>query len=98
MAKGYGTSGDIITRTRDGQDLNAIWQSYQDALASFNAVRQPMIDLLSFKVTDIIEDIVQPGQERFEQATEFGIPLSIRPAPAVTQRAYPFYWWDTRAG
>jgi len=98
MAKGYGTTGDILTVTRDGQNLNTIWSSYQDALAAFNATRQPLIDLLSVGVDTIIEDIVQPGQEKFEKASEFGIPQSIRPAPVITQRAYPFDWWDTRAG
>ena len=97
MAKGYGASGDILTRTRDGQDLNAIWQRYNDALALFNAQRQPLIDLLSFTTTNVIEDVVAPGQEAFEEATEFGIPVGIRPAPAPVARAYPFKWYDTRA-
>lgn len=98
MAKGYNTSADILTRTRDGQDLNAIWQQYQDMLALFNAQRQPLIDLLSFSTNQIIEEVVQPGQEEFEEATEFGIPTGLRPAPAPTARAYPFKWYDTRAG
>lgn len=98
MAKGYHTSGDILTRTRDGQDLNQIWRDYNEALAAFNATRQPLIDFLSFTVTSIIEDIVQPGQERFEKASEFGIPKGVRPQPTITQRAFPFDWWDTRAG
>jgi len=97
MAKGYNASGDILTRTRDGQDLNAIWQQYQEMLALFNAQRQPLIDLLSFTTNQIIEEVVQPGQEEFEEATEFGIPTGIRPAPAPTSRAYPFKWFDTRA-
>lgn len=97
MAKGYNTSGDILTRTRDGQDLNAIWQQYQEMLDLFNAQRQPLIDLLSFSTNQIIEEVVQPGQEEFEEATEFGIPTGIRPAPAPTSRAYPFKWYDTRA-
>lgn len=97
MAKGYNASGDILTRTRDGQDLNAIWQQYNQLLAEFNNQRQPLVDLLSFTVTGAIEDIVQPGQERFEEATEFGIPQGIRPAPVPTARAYPFKWYDTRA-
>lgn len=96
MAKGYNTSGDILTRTRDGQDLNAIWDQYQQLLQAFNAARQPLIDLLSFNTTQIIEDVVQPGQEKFEKATEFGIPVGIRPAPAPIARAYPFDWFDTR--
>jgi hypothetical protein len=97
MAKGYNTSGDILTRTRDGQDLNEIWRLYQEGLAAFNEQRQPLIDLLSFTVSQVIEDVVQPGQERFEEATEFGIPSGIRPAPAPTARAYPFKWYDLRA-
>lgn len=98
MPKGYQASGDILTRTRDGQDLNAIWDAYQAALAEFNATRQPLINLLSFTTTNIIEDLVQPGQERFEEASEFGIPVAIKPQPTVTARAYPFKWYDTRAG
>jgi hypothetical protein len=97
MAKGYATSADILTRTRDGQDLNAVWDSYQQALQDFNSARTPLADLLSFGVTNVIEDIVQPGTERFEEATEFGIPVSIRPQPVVTQRAFPFKWYDIRA-
>jgi hypothetical protein len=98
MAKGYNTSGDILTRTRDGQDLNKIWADYQAALEQFNNTRQPLIDLLSFTTTTIIEDLVQPGTERFERASEFGLPKSIRPKPVPTARAYPFEWWDTRNG
>jgi len=97
MAKGYHASGDILTRTRDGQDLNAIWNQYQQALAEFNAQRQPLIDLLSFTTPTVIEDIVQPGTEDFERASEYGIPSAIKPMPAPTARAYPFEWYDTRA-
>lgn len=98
MARGYNASADILTRTRDGQDLNAIWDAYQEALAAFNAQRQPLIDLLSFSVQNVIEDVAQPGQERFEKASEFGIPSSVRPAPQPVSRAYPFDWYDIRAG
>jgi len=94
MAKGYSTSADILTRTRDGQDLNAIWDAYQQALQAFNDQRQPLIDLLSYSVTQPIEDIVQPGQERFEEATELGVPTGIRPAPVPIARAFPFKFWD----
>lgn len=96
MAQGYNASGDILQRTRDGQDLNAIWDAYQRSLAEFNATRQPLIDLLSFTTTTVIEDIVQPGTERFEKASEFGIPKSLRPNLTPTARAYPFEWFDSR--
>lgn len=97
MPRGFNVTSDILTRTRDGQDLNAIWDTYQNMLAEFNSTRQPLIDLLSFTVTEVIEDIVQPGQESFEQATELGKPVAMRPQPIITQRAYPFKWYDTRA-
>jgi hypothetical protein len=97
MAKGYNTSGDILTRTRDGQDLNKIWDQYQAALAEFNKQRQPLIDLFSYSVNQVIDEIVQPGQEAFEESTEFGIPSGIRPAPQPLSRAFPFKWFDTRA-
>lgn len=98
MPQGYNASGDILTRTREGQDLNAVWRQYQDALNDFNATRTPLINLLSFSTTNVIEDIVAPGQEQFEEATEFGVPKSIRTQPTVSARAYPFKWYDTRHG
>lgn len=98
MAKGYSAKADILTRTREGQDLNKIWNDFNAALDSFNDSRQPLIDLLSFNVSGIIDEVATPGTERFERSTEFGIPQSIRPALAVTQRAYPFEWYDLRQG
>lgn len=96
MANGYSAKADILTRTRDGQDLNAIWDMYAAALGDFNATRQPLIDLLSSSVTGIVDEIANPGTERFELATEFGLAQSVRPVPAVTSRAYPFTWYDMR--
>lgn len=98
MAKGYSARADILTKTRDGQDLNAIWNAYADALQDFNDARQPLIDLLSSQVTGIVDDITNPGTERFEKATEFGIAQSIRPVPTIASRAYPFDWYDLRNG
>jgi hypothetical protein len=98
MAKGYAAKADILTRTRDGQDLNQVWNDYAQALDDFNAARQPLIDLLSSRVTGIVDDITNPGTERFELASEFGIAQSIRPAPTVVSRAYPFDWYDLRQG
>lgn len=96
MAKGYSARADILTRTRDGQDLNAVWNAFAEALDAFNATRQPLIDLLSVRVNGIVDEPGAPGTERFELATEFGIPQSVRPTPTVASRAYPFDWYDMR--
>ncbi len=98
MAKGYSAKADILTRTRDGQDLNAVWDAYQAALEEFNSARQPLIDLLSSPVDGIVDEVGNPGTERFELASEFGIAQSIRPTPSVASRAYPFEWYDLRQG
>lgn len=98
MAKGYNAVGDVLTRTREGQDLNKIWADFNAALAQNNATRQPLIDLLSAPVDGVVEDVIQPGSERFEEASEYGIPVAIRPQPVTVQRAYPFKWYDLRHG
>lgn len=97
MAKGIHSSGDILTTTRDGQDLNAIWNQYQELLDNWNATRQPLIDLLSFNVTEFIDDVIQGIEEDFEEASEYGQPKSVRPITTVQQRAYDFKWYDVAA-
>jgi hypothetical protein len=97
MATGIHAAGDILVATRNGQDLNEIWNEYNQMLAAFNATRQPLLDLLTFNVTDIVEDIPQAIEEDFEQASEFGLPKAIRPLVTVQQRAFDFNWWDVAA-
>lgn len=97
MAKGIHASGDVLTTTRDGQDLNVIWEQYQALLDNWNATRQPLIDLLTFSVTQVIDDVVQGVEEDFEEASEFGQPRAIRPATTVQQRSYDFKWYDVAA-
>jgi hypothetical protein len=94
MPNGIHATGDILTRTRDGQDLNAIWNQYQELLRNWNATRQPLIDLISFNTDQIIDDVAQGVEEDFEEATEFGQPKSIRPNVTIQQRAYDFKWYD----
>lgn len=98
MAGGIHASGDVLTTTRDGQDLNAIWNAYQELLAAWNATRQPLIDLLTFSVGDnIVDDVAQGVEEDFEEASEFGQAKAIRPVTVIQQRAYDFKWYDVAA-
>jgi len=94
MPNGIHATGDILTRTRDGQDLNAIWNQYQELLRNWNSTRQPLIDLITFNTDQIIDDVAQGVEEDFEEATEFGQPKSIRPNVTIQQRAYDFKWYD----
>ncbi len=97
MAKGINATGDILVRTRDGQDLNILWNQYQELLDAWNATRQPLIDLLTFSVTEIVEDVAQGVEEDFEESTEFGQARAVRPLTTIQQRAYDFKWYDVAA-
>lgn len=94
MAKGIHASGDVLVATRDGQDLNVIWNQYQTLLDNWNATRQPLMDLLTFTTDQIIDDVAQGIEEDFEEASEFGQPKAIRPQTVIQQRAYDFKWYD----
>jgi hypothetical protein len=95
-ATGYNQVGDIVTTTADGRPLNQIWAEYQAALALYNSMRDPLVAALSFDVTQVIEDVFQAGsQVNFEEASEFGVPRSIRaPVPTYFSLGYGFKWYD----
>jgi hypothetical protein len=92
-AKGAHTLGDVLTQTIDGRDLNAIWAEFQAVLALHNAKYQTLIDLLSFRVTQPIEDVAQVTSEDFEEASEFGVPKGIRGGDFFSL-GYDFKWYD----
>jgi len=97
LLKGYdkGTNefADVITQSVDGADLNAMWREFQRATAMLNSQRDPLINRLTFDVTDPTERVLLPVSEDFEQATEFGEPKGIRlGTPFIA--GYDFAWYD----
>lgn len=92
--RGYHTANDVLTQTVDGRDLNALWDEVQATLRIWNARRQPLIDLLTFPVTNVIEDVPSIGTDDFEEASQFGVPKSIRPEMDYFSMAYDFKWYD----
>lgn len=94
MARGYNASADAVTQSADGVDLNQFWDEFQATIALQNAERQRIIDLLTFPVTQLIEDVPQFGSEDFEEASEYGVPVGVRPEADVLQLGYTFKWYD----
>lgn len=94
MARGYNASADVLTQTSDGRDLNDIWAEFQQTVALQNAERQRLIDLLTFPVTQVIEDVPQFGTEDFEEASEYGVPKGVRPDHDYLSLGYTFKWYD----
>lgn len=94
MAKGYNAKADVLTLAADGRDLNDIWNEFQATVAIQNAQRQRIIDLLTFPVSQPIEDVAQFGTEDFEEASEYGVPVGIRPSTTTLSLGYTFKWYD----
>lgn len=94
MARGYNAKADALTMTVDGRDLNAIWDEFQATVEIQNSERQRIIDLVTFQVSQIIEDVPQFGSEDFEEASEFGVPKGVRPTQNVLSLGYTFKWYD----
>jgi hypothetical protein len=90
---GFNTLGDVLTQTIDGRDLNEIWAEFQAAVALRNERRQRLIDLLTFPVTQPIEDVPQISTNDFEEASEFGEPKGIH-GGAYFSLGYDFKWYD----
>ena len=92
-ARGYNAVSDVITQTADGRDLNQIWGEFQASLQIQNRYRDTLVNLLTFPVTQPIEDVPQAVGDDFEEASEYGVPKGIRGA-AYFSLGYDFKWYD----
>lgn len=91
---GTNTQGDLVTITADGRDLNAMWAEFQATLGIFNEHRQQLVNLMTFPVTSLIEDVPQVGEAEFEMATEFGEPVGTRVGLSYFSLGYDFHDYD----
>lgn len=98
-SKGYNAAGDIVTQTANGVPVNDLWNAYQEFLAAFNARRDPLLNFLTWRTTKAREDLIGSGtQFDFEEATEYGEPVGVRPdLPPTTSMGYTFKWYDLGA-
>ena len=76
---GFATAGDVrVNKTADGVDLNEIWDEVKDATDVFNEQKSAIVSLLSYQTTRAGDAVAQDVlAERFEHATEFGVPTGI---------------------
>ncbi len=98
-ARGINARGDIVTETADGISVNDLWSAYQDFLDEFNKRRDPLLNFLTWRTAKAREDIIGTGvQVDMEEATEYGIPVGVRPeVPPTTSMGYTFKWYDIGA-
>lgn len=93
---GYHTHGDIVDVLADGTDINALWATYQETVQIYNEHQARLIELLTFPVVSPVETVPQVGEASFEQASEFGIPVSRQLEIDYFQMAYDFKDYDGR--
>jgi hypothetical protein len=98
-ARGINAAGDILTETSDGVPLNDLWNAYQEMLAEFNRLRDPLFNFLTWRTSKAREDLIGAGtQVDFEESSEYGEPVGIRPeAPPTSAMGYTFKWYDMAA-
>lgn len=97
MARGYNAVSDILKKTADGQDLNDIWNEFQATLLLQNDKQTALASLFTFDTTLASELVAQSlGGDDFEEASEYGVPTSLRGMPDTVKVGYPARWYDKR--
>jgi len=95
MARGYNAMADILKATVDGQDLNTVWAEFQSTLNLRNERRTALASLFTFRTTLASELVAQTlGGDDFEEASEYGVPTSLRSKPDTVKVGYPHKWYD----
>jgi hypothetical protein len=91
--RGTNEFADVVTQSLDGADLNAMWREFQRSINILNADRDPLVNMMTFPVTDPTERVMVPIAEDFEEATEYGEPKGIRLGQPYVF-GYDFKWYD----
>lgn len=98
MAKygGVNTEGDVlVNETSDGIKLEVIYEKIKGALDLWNTERTSVASLISHFTTDIGSAIPQGVvPEKFETASEFGVPQAIREPATALKCGFTFEDYD----
>ena len=91
--EGFNQVHDLITETSDGFPLAQMWSEFQRVVALWNRQRNPLIQMLTYQVTQPVEGVRYPVEADFQEASEFGVPTGQRLGPSF-KMGYDFKWWD----
>lgn len=104
MAYGFSESADVlpIRTTVDGVDLSArgdLFAELEQAREQMNTALETLDGFLSFKTAMPVEGVAQAIDEgEMEEASEYGIPRSMRTETELHFFGYNFAWFDSRVG
>jgi hypothetical protein len=95
---GFNAESDVIRTTTDGISTTDLFNEFTRVLTALRNQRQPLVDLLTYTVTNPYERIPQAGATAtFEKASEYGVPVAIRPGVSYYSLGFAFDWYDTGA-
>lgn len=92
-AEGYNETADLLTQTIDGVPLDQLWDEFGQVLALYNRQRAPLVEALTFTVSDPFEQVVQAVTSDFEEADEWAQPVGIRLGKSWTM-GYDMRYFD----
>ena len=96
----YGISNSqdvLISRLRDGTDLNDVWTDLTEAMALWNSKKTSIVNLLSYQTINTADAVAQNlTLPTFELATEHGVPKSAATPAEVLLCGYTFNDFDLR--
>jgi len=91
---GFNEAADALYAAADGTDLNEFWDEVQATIRLRNQARNRLVDLLTFKVTELATQVTLPNPVDFEVASEYGLPKGIRTTVNRFWRGYDFNFYD----
>jgi hypothetical protein len=91
--RGYNERADVVVAAADGTNLNEMWAEIQRTLQMYNDWRDTLLGRLTFPTNGAIDLVGVPSLVDFEDASEYGQPVSIRGA-AKRNRGYTFKFYD----
>lgn len=92
--RGFNEAADVLHAAADGTDLNDFWDEVQATVALRNQQRSRLIDALTYRVTDLAEEVSAPAPVDFEEASEYGLPKGARTGFTALWRGFDFKFYD----
>ncbi|KQQ43082.1 hypothetical protein [Nocardioides sp. Leaf307] len=96
MARGYNAQADTQRATADGRDLRELFDELTQVATIANESQQRFVDLFTFPVTSPVTSVLQTmgSGPQFEDASEYGVPVSSRAEFSTLDMGVPFKWYD----
>lgn len=90
---GFNERADAV-QAADGTDLNEFWNEIQTTIQMRNQRRNRLISAFSVYVNEPVVQFAVPSAVDFEEASEYGQPVSIRGGATRLWRGFDFKFYD----